>query len=130
MRTRLERYGRRAAKKRMTATAVVRRPAGETLDENDRVVTNFEEVHSGPCRITSQIAQETNPVAGEYQYTVQRRGYSIPVKAADLHVDDVVEILDAPPRDAYLIGNKYRIVATLEQSDATAQRYAVEETIR
>jgi hypothetical protein len=127
MRTRLERYGRRAAEKRMTAHSVVRRPTGETVDENDVVITSYDEVHTGPCRITSQIAQETNPVAGEYQYTVQRRGYSIPVGAADLHIDDVVEIDAAPARDAYLIGNKYRIVATLEQSDATAQRYAVEE---
>lgn len=130
MRTRLERFGRKAAEKRMTATAIVRRPAGETVDEHDRVVTAYDTVHEGKCRITSQLAQESNPVAGEYQYTVQRRGYHIPVGAADLHVNDVVEITAAPPRDAYLVGNKYRIVATLEQSDATAQRYAVEEPIK
>ena len=113
----------------MTATAIVKRPTGETLDENDRVITTYETVHEGKCRITSQIAQETNPVAGEVQYTVQRRGYHIPVGSAELRVNDVVEITDAPQQDAYLIGNVYRIVATLEQSDATAQRYAVEETI-
>jgi hypothetical protein len=122
--------GRAAAEKRMTATGIVKRPTGETLDENDRVITSYDDVYSGKCRIKSQIAQENNPTAGEYQYTVQRRAFHIPVGSADLHINDVVEVTAAPPKDAHLIGNKYRIVATLEQSDATAMRYGVEELAR
>lgn len=122
--------GRTAAEKRMTATAKVRRPTGETLDENDRVTPSFEDVYTGKCRIKSQVAQENNPVAGEFQYTVQRRGFHIPAGSPDLHINDLVEITAAPPRDAYLVGNKYRVVATLEQSDATAMRYGVEEVAR
>lgn len=83
-------------------------------------------VYTGPCKVQAPVAQEANPEAGETTFTVQRYRVDVPVGAYRPAVGDEVT-MTAVRFDPYLVGRKYRAVALLHKSAATAYRLAVEE---
>lgn len=80
----------------------------------------------GPCHVQAFNAQEQLAEAAEAQFTVQRYRVDVPVASFRPAVGDEVEITTAL-LDPYLVGRKYRVVALLHKSAATAYRMTVEE---
>lgn len=80
----------------------------------------------GPCKVQTYEAQESNPEAGGATFTVQRYAVHVPVGSFAPQTGDVVEIT-ATEFDPNLVGRKYRVVALLHKSMATAYRLGVEE---
>lgn len=83
-------------------------------------------VYAGPCKVQAPVAQEANPEAGAAEFTVQRYRVDVPVGAYRPAVGDEVT-MTAARFDANLVGRKYRVVALLHKTAATAYRLAVEE---
>lgn len=81
---------------------------------------------TGPCKIQGLDPQELNPEAGGATLTVQRYRVDVPVGAYVPAIGDVVEVGTAR-LDPNLVGRRYRVVALLHKSYATAYRLAVEE---
>jgi hypothetical protein len=80
----------------------------------------------GPCKVQGLDPQELNPEVGGAILTVQRYRVDIPVGGYAPAVGDVVA-LGVARFDPNLTGRKYRVVALLHKSYATAYRLAVEE---
>jgi len=83
-------------------------------------------LYTGRCKVQGLDPQESNPEAGGATLTVQRYRVDIPVGSYAPEVGHVVEIT-AAALDANLMGRKYRVVALLHKTLATAYRLAVEE---
>lgn len=81
---------------------------------------------AGPCKVQAWQSQESNPEAGGATLTVQRYQVHIPVGSYAPEIGHVVEIATAA-LDPNLVGRRYRVVALLHKSFATAYRLAVEE---
>jgi len=96
------------------------------VDEATGAPTLGTAVYTGKCKVQTSQAQEANPEAGGATYTVQRYAVHVPVGAFVPVVGHVVTIT-AAALDAGLVGRKYRVVALLHKTLATAQRLAVEE---
>ncbi|MCL1871005.1 MAG: DUF6093 family protein [Promicromonosporaceae bacterium] len=77
-------------------------------------------------KVQTYEAQEARPEAGTSVRTVQRYAVHIPVGSCDPRVGDVVTVVTAAA-DPQLAGRRYRVVALLHKSLATAQRLGVEE---
>lgn len=80
----------------------------------------------GPCKIQGLDPQALNPEAGGATLTVQRYRVDVPVGSYVPAIGDVVEVGTAR-LDPNLVGRRYRVVALLHKSYATAYRLAVEE---
>lgn len=80
----------------------------------------------GPCKVQSLDAQETNPAAGGAIYTVQRYRVDFPVGSFAPVIGAEVT-MGAVTFDPNLTGRKFRVVALLHKTAATAYRLAVEE---
>lgn len=78
------------------------------------------------CKVQTYEAQESRPEVGESPRTVQRYSVHIPVGSYAPAVGHVIEIVTAA-MDPNLAGRRYRVVALLHKTLATAYRLAVEE---
>lgn len=82
--------------------------------------------YEGRCKVQTWEAQESNPEAGGAVQTVQRYAVHIPVGAYAPSIGDVVE-LGTAALDPNLAGRRYRVVALLHKTLATAYRLGVLE---
>lgn len=119
--------GREVAESLMLDTCTIVR-LGELVTDPDTGVTTPSEttLYTGKAKVQGLDPQEMNPEAGGATLTVQRYRVDVPVGSYRPAVGDVVEIGTAR-LDPNLIGRRYRVVALLHKSYATAYRMAVEE---
>lgn len=122
--------GRRAAERLMLDRCTVVR-LGEPVTVNGNVTTPETPVYGtvaapARCRLQTYEAQESNPEAGGATFTVQRYALHVPIGSFDPKIGDVVQIRTAIA-DPSLVGRRYRVVALLHKTLATAQRLGVEE---
>ena len=117
---------RRRAESLMVDTCTVQPVTG--VDDATGDPTLGTAVYTGKCKVQTTQAQEANPEAGGATYTVQRYAVHVPVGAFVPAVGHVVTIT-AAALDAGLVSRKYRVVALLHKSLATAYRLAVESVV-
>jgi hypothetical protein len=121
--------GRVAAESLMVDACTVQRSSGTVTNPDTGVVyPNLSTVYAGKCKIQQTLAQSSNPVAAEHQYTVQDTRWDTPVAAGPFLVGDVVT-MDAAALDAQIVGRTFRVVETFHKSGATAQRTRVVEVV-
>lgn len=125
--------GRRAAERKMHDTCTIVRPGEESTDEDGDVTTPSTAVYGtvlepGKCNVATYEAQESNPEAGGATLTVQRYRFDVPVGSCVPAIGDVATIQTAAA-DPNLPGRRYRVVALLHKSKATAYRLGVEEVV-
>jgi len=121
---------RRAAESLMVDTCTVCPVTG--VDESTGAPTLGTAVYVGRCKVQTTQAQEANPEAGGATYTVQRYAVHVPVPETSAGYKPVVGhvvTITAAALDAGLVGRKYRVVALLHKSLATAYRLGVEEIV-
>lgn len=93
----------------------------------DVVTTPLESsLYTGKAKVQGLDPQEGNPEAGGATLTVQRYRVDIPVGSYAPKIGHVVEIT-AARLDPNLVGRRYRVVALLHKTMATAYRLGVEE---
>lgn len=111
----------------LDACTIVR--PGETVTDPDTGATSNPgpTLYTGKAKVQSLDPQERNPEAGGASFTVQRYALHIPVGAYAPAVGDVATIT-AAAADANLVGRKYRVVALLHKTLATAYRLSLEES--
>jgi hypothetical protein len=120
---------RAEAESLMVDACTVGRPGDPVTDPNTGVVTApLTPLYAGKAKVQTWQAQESNPEAGGATFTVQRYAVHVPVGSFSPEVGDVVTIT-AAALDANLVGRKYRVVALLHKSMATAYRLGVEEMV-
>ena len=119
--------GRRIAESLMLDTCTIG-TLGETTTDPDTGETTTPLVvgYTGPCKVQTWEAQESNPEAGSAVLTVQRYQVHIPVGSFAPQVGQVVEIGTAA-LDPNLTGRRYRVAALLHKTLATAYRLGVLE---
>ncbi|MGE9351547.1 DUF6093 family protein [Isoptericola variabilis] len=121
------RRGRRSAAKLMVDVVRVVRLGAQVVDPiTGDLVQPEAEVYAGKAKVQTYEAQEATPAAGGHTYTVQRYAVHLPVGAYAPEVGDVVTVT-AALMDPNLTGRKFRVVALLHKSLATAYRLGVEE---
>jgi hypothetical protein len=119
--------GREVAESLMLDTCTIVRLGELATDPETGVTTPSETtLYTGKAKVQGLDPQEMNPEAGGATLTVQRYRVDVPVGSYRPAVGDVVEIGTAR-LDPNLIGRRYRVVALLHKSYATAYRMAVEE---
>ena len=85
-------------------------------------------VATGPMSVETYEAQEANPEVAGAQVTLQRYRVKVPVGTYAPAIGDVATIT-AAALDANLVRRKYRVVALLHKTAATAYRLGVEEVL-
>ena len=119
--------GRAAAESLMLDTCTVGRPGAPVTDPNTGAVTTpLTTIYTGKCKFQQTLAQSSNPVAGEHQFTVQDVRWDTPVGAGPFLVDDVVTVT-AAALDPDLTGKVFRVTDPFHKTGATAQRTRVKE---
>lgn len=120
----------------MDTTATVDRP-GETVTDAAGVVTTpmtriyptpaeLAAGNPGKCKVQQTIAQASNPVAGNHQYTVQSSRVDFPVSAGPFQPNDVVT-LTGSANNPHLAGNVYTVTDEFEKEHETSQRIRVKQ---
>lgn len=97
-----------------------------TDPDTGEVTTPLVPEYDGRCKVQTWEAQESNPEAGGAVLTVQRYAVHIPVGSYTPEIGHVVEIGTAG-MDPNLAGRRYRVVALLHKTLATAYRLGVLE---
>lgn len=97
-----------------------------TDPDTGEVTTPIDALYAGRCKVQTWEAQESNPEAGGAVLTVQRYAVHIPVGSYAPAIGHVVEVSSAA-LDPNLTGRRYRVVALLHKTLATAYRLGVEE---
>lgn len=133
------RRGRAAAVRQMLDTCAIGELGDPVTNPDTGVVTtplvveypdpDWPEDHPwkhGPCKVQTWEAQESNPEAGGAVLTVQRYQVHTPVGSFAPQIGHVVEIGTAA-LDPNLAGRRYRVVALLHKTLATAYRLGVTE---
>lgn len=121
------RESRADAESLMLDTCTISRPGEPATDPDTGEVTpGGSTVYTGRCKVQTYEAQESNPEAGSATFTVQRYTLHLPVAAYMPRLGDVATIGTAA-LDPNLVGRKYRVVALLHKTLATAYRLGVEE---
>jgi len=123
--------GREAAAELMTSSCTIVRKSKPDTDEDGDVTTPETLVYGtvaepGRCKVQTNEAQETTPEAGGATVTVQRYRLDVPVGSYAPRIGDVATIR-SNSRDPLLVGRKFRVVALLHKSQATAYRLGVKE---
>lgn len=119
--------GRRIAASLMLDSCTIVRLGQETTDpDTGEPVIPETLLYTGPAKVQTYEAQESNPEAGGAVLTVQRYAIHIPVGSYAPEVGHVVEIT-AAALDPNLSGRRYRVVALLHKTLATAYRLGVTE---
>lgn len=97
-----------------------------TNPDTGEVTTPIDALYDGRCKVQTWEAQESNPEAGGAVLTVQRYAVHIPVGSYVPAIGHVVEI-ETAALDPNLAGRRYRVVALLHKTLATAYRLGVQE---
>lgn len=123
--------GRAAAARQMRDTCTIVRPGEPAADGDGKVTTPTTPVYGtdlepGRCKVQTYEAQERNPEVAGATMTVQRYRLDVPVGSCTPAIGDVATIQTAAS-DPNLPGRKYRVVALLHKTSATAYRLGVEE---
>lgn len=119
--------GRRIAESLMLDTCTIGILGDPVTDPvTDVVTTPLDPLFTGRAKVQTWEAQESNPEAGGATMTVQRYAVHIPVGSYAPKVGHVVEITTAA-LDPNLGGRRYRVVALLHKTMATAYRLGVRE---
>lgn len=116
----------------MVDTCTIRRttgPAGPLdPDTGEKTAAPTTVVYTGRCKVQTYEPFENKPEAGQHTWTVQRYTVHIPATAAQIAVDDRIEIIAAEVA-ANLVGRTYRVSGLLHKTFATAQRLLVDEVV-
>lgn len=83
-------------------------------------------VYSGKCRVQTTMTGETNPDAGDREWTVQSLSVSVPMSATGFAIGDTVTVT-ASEFDPDLVGRVFTITALAHKTHMTARRMRVEE---
>lgn len=119
--------GRRMAESLMLDTCTIVRLGTPVTDaDGDVTMPAPTQVYSGKAKVQTYEAQESNPEAGGATLTVQRYALHIPVGSYVPEIGHLATIA-ASALDPNMVGRKYRVVALLHKSLATAYRLGVEE---
>lgn len=119
--------GRVAAERQMLDACTIGILGDPVTDPvTDKVTTPLVPLYTGRAKVQTYEAQESNPEAGGATMTVQRYAVHIPVGSYAPEVGHVVEIT-AAALDPHMAGRRYRVVALLHKTMATAYRLGVEE---
>lgn len=98
-------------------------------DYTTGAVTNASAVvYAGPCQVSTYEPQEATPESAGATLTVQRYRFKIPVGSCSPAVG-MVATVTASEFDPGLVGRKFRVVALLHKTAATAYRLSVEEVL-
>lgn len=118
---------REAAARLMVDECTVETVTSVATDEETGAATpTLVPVYEGPCKIQSaEGVERTADVAGA-TVTVQRYTVHVPVGVFDPAIGQVVTVT-ASSFDPHLAGRRFRVVALLHKSLASAYRLAVEE---
>lgn len=124
--------GRAAAEREMRDTCTISLVTGVATDANGDTSDALTTLYAGKCRVQTFEPQERNPDAAGATFTVQRYSVHVPVartvadyKPAPGHVIDIT----AAANDPHLVGRRFRVVALLHKTNATAYRLGVEEVL-
>lgn len=121
--------GRIAAESLMADTCIIERPGDPELD---RLTGDLEPaptvVYIGKCRVQTWQPQESTPEVAGHTATVQRYAVHVPVGSYAPEIGDVV-LIDVAGLDPYLAGRRFRVVALLHKTAATAYRLAVSDRV-
>lgn len=120
--------GRRMAERLMLDTVTVSRPDVSVAPDPLTGQPVLTAIYAGVGKVQTYEAQESTPESGGHVFTQQRYRVDIPVGSCSPAVGDVVSITTAT-LDANLAGRKYRVVALLHKTAATAYRLGVEEVV-
>lgn len=118
--------GRGAAEDRMLDTCAIKRVSGETTDTDGRVVSMYDPVYTGKCRVVDVEGVVSTPEAGGASFTVRRIRVDIPVGAAVIRRGDVVDITGSVTRPD-VTGASARVTSVPIGTQVTAYRLGVEE---
>lgn len=121
--------GRRKAESLMRDTALVTRIDPEGPVDPLTGLPTRTPVYEGKAKVQTYEAYEQNPEAGAHSWTVQRYTLHVTVGAFEPQIGDLIEIT-AARLDPLLTGRKFRVVALLHKSMATAYRLGIEEVPR
>lgn len=118
--------GRALAERMMVDTCSISRP-GATVDELTGVPT-WTPVYTGKCQVSAYEPQESNREVSSALVTTQRYVLKLPVESYAPQIGDVATIT-AATYDANLVTRKFRVVALLHKTAATAYRLGAEEVL-
>lgn len=136
--------GRALAEELMTDTCVITRPGTTPVTDPDTGVVTTPEVvvypdpawpddhpwKHGPCKVQNAEPQEFTDDVGESEQTVQRYRLDVPVDSLVPRVGYAATITPADTAlDPFLIGHRFRVVALLHKSQATAYRLGVKQEV-
>ena len=85
-------------------------------------------VYAGKCRVQLPNVAESNPVAGETEWTVQAAIVSLPVAGSEAVRIGHTGVLTSGVFDSRLSGTVYRVTGEHKKTHATARRLRCEET--
>ncbi|MEV5629180.1 DUF6093 family protein [Micromonospora tulbaghiae] len=119
--------GRAAAEALMVDACEVRRPTGETSDDDGNVVKTYEDVYAGKCRFQkASRGQAAQADVGEDYVLLQRVEVQFPMSLTGLQVGD--EVLATVSRlDADLPGRVFIVRDLAHGTHKTARRVGVTE---
>lgn len=100
---------------------------GTTWDEGTGTsVPAYATRYEGECRVQTTLTAESNPDAGEREWTVQSLTVAVPMSATGFQVGDRVTVT-AAALDADLVGRVFTVSALAHKTHMTARRLRVEE---
>lgn len=126
------RSGQRLAESLMVLNCTIDRPGEAKTDRTTgKVVTQYERVYAGRCKITSYEGYEQERDVVNFAATTQRLSVHLPVGAYRSQVGDVIKITDDGGLDERLVGRRYRVAQEAPyRAYATADRIFVDSIAR
>jgi hypothetical protein len=124
--------GRRSAESLMTDTVAITYPTGDTtIDETTGSETPvYATRFTSKCKIQTRTLQARQEEVGGRTATTVTVELHLPVSAGAVEVGDVAEITAVGAlSDVQLLGRKFRVIAPVAKSFATARRLDVEEIV-
>ena len=123
---------RRQAESLMLDRGTMRRATGATTQDPDTgsTVPEFADQFSSKCKIQTRNLQARESEVGGRTSTTVRVELHLPITAPAVEVGDVWEMTRVDARsDRQLLGRKFRVIAPVGKSFATARRLEVEEIV-
>ena len=124
--------GRRAAERMMTDTCAVRYPTGTSTPDPDTgtEAPDYADRFTSKCKVQARNLQARQEEVGGRTATTVSVELHLPIDAPAVEVGDVCEIAAVGAlSDPQMLGRKFRVVAPVAKSFATARRLDVEEMV-
>jgi len=113
----------------MVDACTVKTVTGKSTNASTGVVTpTYSTLYTGKCKVQTYEPHERSPEVGGASVTVQRYAVHVPAEAFVPDVGQMVTVT-ACALDANLVGKRFRVVALLHKTFATAYRLGVEEVV-